>query len=281
MKTRVLRTIQDVRSAVADAREKGKSIALVPTMGGLHAGHMSLVDRAKEIADLVIVSIFVNPTQFNKPEDFENYPGDEATDLAELEKSGTDIAFIPSTEEMYPPGFGTRVDISAAQNVLCDAHRPGHFDGVATIVTKLLLQTMPDYACFGEKDFQQLFIIRQLVRDLDIPTNIVPVPTVREKDGLALSSRNKRLTAEERKIAPRLNRAMRQVAEDIKNGVNATEACARASEGLEETGHFRVEYLEMRSAKTLELLEEYETSARLFAGAWLGPDVRLIDNIEI
>lgn len=280
MKIQIKRTINDVRSSIADAREKGKTIALVPTMGGLHAGHMSLVERAKEVGDLVVVSLFVNPTQFNNPEDFENYPGNEAADLAKLEAAEADIAFIPTPAEMYPRGFATRVDISAAQNVLCDAHRPGHFDGVATVVTKLLLQTMPDHACFGEKDFQQLFIIRQLVRDLNIPTHIVPVSTVREEDGLALSSRNARLSKEERALAPMLNEAMRGAAEAIKAGMKAADTCAKAIEDLHSTGNFKVEYLEMRSAETLELITEHEPAARLFAAAWLG-DVRLIDNIEI
>lgn len=280
MKTRILRTIQEVRASVADARSDGKTIALVPTMGGLHAGHISLVERARKTADLVVVSIFVNPTQFNNPEDFENYPGDEKEDLAQLEKANADIAFIPTPADMYPPGFATRVDVSVAENLLCDAHRPGHFDGVATVVTKLLLQTMPDYACFGEKDYQQLFIIKRLVRDLDIPTAIVPVETVREEDGLALSSRNKRLSAKDRANAPKLNQAMRAASAMIVAGKSPALACEEAASELQKDDQFKVEYFELRSADTLELLEKHEKGARLFAAAWLG-DVRLIDNIAV
>ena len=276
----VERTIDSAREVISNARAQGKSIGLVPTMGGLHAGHLSLVERAKEVSDFVVVSIFVNPTQFNNPDDFENYPGNDTEDLGLLKKSGVNLVFIPTPEQVYPKGFATRVDVSAANDILCDAHRPGHFDGVATVVTKLLMQTMPDFACFGEKDYQQLFIIKRLVRDLDFPVEIIPVETVREKDGLAMSSRNARLSSKERKIAPKLNQTMHEIVKKIVGGASPAQTCANAITALEADGIFKVEYLEVRSTETLDLLDHYNQSARLFAAAWLG-DVRLIDNIAV
>lgn len=280
MTLEIVRSIEDIRQRVQEAKAKGKKTCLVPTMGGLHEGHLSLVKKAAEVADLVVVSIFVNPTQFNNPDDFENYPGNEKDDLDALSETATDLVFAPSASEMYPDGFATKVIVTAAENILCDAHRPGHFDGVATIVAKLFLQCPAHYACFGEKDFQQLFIIRQLVRDLNIPIEIVPVETVRETDELALSSRNKRLTKEERKIAPILNQQMQLAAEKIRDGEAITSACNLAIKELNKAGQFKCEYFEIRSADNLQILEEYKKPARMFVAAWLG-DVRLIDNIEV
>ncbi len=280
MTIEVVRTISDIRKSVEAARTQGKQTCVVPTMGGLHDGHLSLVKKASEVADFVVVTLFVNPTQFNNPDDFENYPGDEAADLAALSQTKTNMVFAPSPAEMYPQGFSTSVTVEAAGNILCDAHRPGHFDGVATIVTKLFLQTGTDFACFGEKDFQQLFIIQRLVEDLNIPIKIVPVETVRETDGLALSSRNARLTKTERDIAPKLNQEMRTTTEAVRQGTAPAIACEEAKERLQASDDFKVEYLELRSEKTLELVETLDQPARLFAAAWLG-DVRLIDNIAV
>ena len=272
----IVRSIEEIRARVKDARSKGLKTCVVPTMGGLHAGHLSLVKRAAEVADFVIVTLFVNPTQFNNPDDFETYPGNEAEDLKVLEKTGTNIVFAPDAKTVYPPGFSTEITVGAASGILCDAHRPGHFDGVTTVVAKLFLQTQADYACFGEKDFQQLFLIRRLVEDLNIPIEIVPVETIRENGGLALSSRNRRLSDKALKIAPHLNKEMRKTLDRIKSGDNFDSAKSDSLQALEEHG-FKIEYFELRTEDTLELTQGNERPARLFAAAWL-ENVRLIDN---
>lgn len=282
MTIEVARSIPEIRNIVAKAKQDGQTVGLVPTMGGLHAGHLSLIERAGSLCDHVVVSVFVNPTQFNRKEDFENYPGNEAEDLKVLSGTCTNSVFAPSATEVYPEGFATSVTVSTGDKILCDAHRPGHFDGVATVVTKLFLQTGADIACFGEKDYQQLFIVKRLVADLNIPIRIEPVPTVRETDGLALSSRNARLTPEERLLAPRLHRALEQVADAVRGGEAASHAIARAQTWLESDNRFDVEYLEMRSGKTLETLERHDEQdePRVFIAANLGK-VRLIDNIGV
>ncbi|MEM9330441.1 MAG: pantoate--beta-alanine ligase [Pseudomonadota bacterium] len=280
MTIEIVRTVDEVRRFSRLASESGKTVALVPTMGGLHEGHLSLVEVARQTADVVIVSLFVNPTQFNNPEDLETYPGNEADDIQSLRDTGTNLLFAPTASEMYPKGFATHVSVSAAKEILCDAFRPGHFEGVATIVAKLFMQVEPDFACFGEKDYQQLFIIRTMVRDLNLPVEIVPCKTVREEDGLALSSRNARLSIANRKIAPQLNAAMREAADHIRNGKNPLDACTTAVNNLENNSTFNVEYLQYRSGETLSELQKYEKNGRLFAGAWLG-DVRLIDNLPV
>ncbi len=282
MTIEVARSIPEIRNIVAKAKQDGQTVGLVPTMGGLHAGHLSLIERAGSLCDHVVVSVFVNPTQFNRKEDFENYPGNEAEDLKVLSGTCTNSVFAPSATEVYPEDFATSVTVSTGDKILCDAHRPGHFDGVATVVTKLFLQTGADIACFGEKDYQQLFIVKRLVADLNIPIRIEPVPTVRETDGLALSSRNARLTPEERLLAPRLHRALEQVADAVRGGEAASHAIARAQTWLESDNRFDVEYLEMRSGKTLETLERHDEQdePRVFIAANLGK-VRLIDNIGV
>jgi len=280
MPLKILRTVNAVRQTSRELSRNGKTIALVPTMGGLHDGHLALVKKAREVADVVVVSLFVNPTQFNNPEDLNTYPGDEKTDIAALEKIGTDYVFAPSVDEMYPASFATKVTVTAAREILCDAFRPGHFEGVATVVTKLFLQVEPDFACFGEKDFQQLFVIRRMAVDLDIPVKIIPVATVRETDGLAMSSRNARLSEKDRRIAPRLNAAMQQFAREIRASTDANKAATKAREVLEADGTFKVEYLEYRSGRTLDPMAEYAPDGRIFAAAWLG-SVRLIDNIAV
>lgn len=280
MSIKVVRTAEEIRTLVAAKRADGLKTCIVPTMGGLHAGHMSLVDHAAKVADFIVVTLFVNPTQFNNAEDLANYPGNEQEDLTLLAASPANVVYAPSRSEMYPDGFATKVTVNAGTDILCDAFRPGHFGGVATVCTKLFLQTGADHACFGEKDYQQLFIIRTLVRDLNIPVSIEPVETVREKDGLAMSSRNKRLNEEERQVAAQMHTAMQKAAAQITNGTSAGIACKTARESLEAGGRFKVEYLELRDAETLEEVGNASRPARLFAAAWLG-GVRLIDNIPV
>ena len=280
MALEIVRSVEAVRNASRKARQTGKRIALVPTMGGLHEGHLSLIELAQRNADLVIVSLFVNPTQFNNPQELETYPGNDKEDLAALGNTNADLVFMPSAAEMYPDGFSTSITVEAAKGILCDAHRPGHFSGVATVVAKLFLQTEPDMACFGEKDYQQLFIIKRLVKDLNLPVKIIAGETIRESDGLALSSRNLRLKMNERKRAPFLNQCMREAANAIRSGDLPKEACDNAVSDLQSTGEFRVEYFEYRSAETLKLCDKAVEDGRLFAAAWLG-NVRLIDNIAV
>lgn len=280
MSVEIIRDVKGIRARVTELKRNNKTVCLVPTMGGLHAGHLSLIAKGREIADHVVVSIFVNPKQFNNPDDLKTYPSNESDDIKSIAKEGADVVFIPSVEEMYPSEFATEVKVTAGIDILCDAHRPGHFGGVATVVTKLFLQVGADYACFGEKDYQQLFIIERLVDDLNIPIKIIPAPTVREKDGLAMSSRNARLNKSDRKLAPQLQATMQKIKEDIHNGVDIETACAMKRNELESSGDFKVEYLEVRCGKKMVLMKELGSECRLFAAAWLG-GVRLIDNIKL
>lgn len=250
-------------------------------MGALHEGHMALVRGARAECRRVVASIFVNPKQFAASEDLGSYPRREAADLQMLQSAGVDLAFIPTADEIYPAGFATTVRVSGLSEGLCTAYRPGHFDGVATVVTKLLIQALPDSAYFGEKDYQQLMIVKRLVRDLDIPVRIVGVPTVREADGLALSSRNAYLSPEERRVAPELSRILRMIATTLTAEPAAVArelAWGRAE--LQQAG-FAVEYLEAREAETLApVVAEIRASSRVFAAARLG-QTRLIDNMPI
>ena len=280
MGVEIIRTVKDIRARVQELKKDGSTVCLVPTMGGLHAGHLSLITKAKEVADHVIVSIFINPKQFNNPDDLETYPSNEEQDLESINKQGADIAFIPDVKQMYPSEFATDIKVTAGINILCDAHRPGHFDGVATVVTKLFLQIGADFACFGEKDYQQLFIIKRLVKDLNIPIKIIPAPTIREKDGLAMSSRNERLNKSDREIASQLQQAMQDVKQDIHAGISIKQASQKAWQSLEAQGNFKVEYLEVRCGEKMTLMDKPSEGCRLFAAAWLG-GVRLIDNIEL
>jgi len=273
------RTVADLRAHVAPWRKAGKSIALVPTMGALHAGHLSLVTLAKSKADRVVVSIFVNPIQFGPREDFNTYPRDEAGDIEKLRAAGADLVFAPNTAEMYPAGFSTKVSIGDLTEDLCGANRPNHFDGVATVVTKLLLQCAPDIAIFGEKDYQQLLIIKHLVRDLDVPVEILGGEIVREKDGLALSSRNAYLSPAERKTAPLLHQTISEVAAALARGEGADAACVAGRFKLEAAG-FRVDYIAVRDPDTLKPLSGPVKHARVLAAAYLGK-TRLIDNVPV
>ena len=274
-----VRTVGDLRNRLGPWRESGETIGLVPTMGALHEGHLSLVMLATNHADRVVTSIFVNPIQFGPREDFHHYPRDQAGDLAKLEKAGADLVFTPDTAEMYPEGFSTKVTAGDLTEDLCGAARPNHFDGVATVVTKLLLQCVPDLAVFGEKDYQQLLVIKRLVRDLNIPVEIIGAPIVREKDGLALSSRNAYLSPAERKIAPLLYQTIFAVAADLAKGRGANDAAEAGRFKLEAAG-FRVDYVAIRDPETLKPLSGPVQQARVLAAAYLGR-TRLIDNVAV
>jgi pantoate--beta-alanine ligase len=274
------RTVAELRSHVAKWRKAGERIALVPTMGALHAGHLSLVTLARSKADRVVVSIFVNPIQFGPREDFSTYPREEASDLDKLAKAGADLVFLPDAAEMYPEGFSTRVKVFDLTDDLCGAARPNHFEGVATVVTKLLLQAAPDLAVFGEKDYQQLLVVKRLVRDLNIPVEIIGAPIVREKDGLALSSRNVYLSPDERKTAPLLYRTISEVAADLARGEGADAAALAGRFKLEAAG-FRVDYVAVRDPDTLKPLSgPVKPGARVLAAVHLGK-TRLIDNVAV
>ncbi len=276
----ITRSISDLRRRVAEWRAAGERVGLVPTMGALHAGHMALAAAARKNCRRTVASIFVNPKQFGPREDFSTYPRPEADDLAKLTEAGTDLAFIPTVEEMYPEGFATTISVTGPSEGLCGAHRPGHFDGVATIVAKLLIQASPDAAFFGEKDYQQLMVVRRMVRDLNLPVEIIGVPTVREPDGLALSSRNVYLSLEERGLAPHLHRALREAAAAIAAGTAPGTVLQRAIAELNALG-VRVEYLELRDAASLAPLAATPTApARLLAAVHLGR-TRLIDNLAV
>jgi pantoate--beta-alanine ligase len=274
-----VRTVADLRTHLAPWRKAGESIALVPTMGALHAGHLSLVTLAKSKADRVVVSIFVNPIQFGPREDFNTYPRDEAGDIEKLGEAGADLVFVPDTAEMYPGGFSTKVRIGDLTEDLCGANRPNHFDGVATVVTKLLLQCAPDMAIFGEKDYQQLLVIKHLVRDLNIPVEILGGEIVRENDGLALSSRNAYLSPSERETAPLLHQTISEVAASLVRGEGADAACVAGRFKLEAAG-FRVDYVAVRDPDTLKPLSGPVKRARVLAAVYLGK-TRLIDNVPV
>ena len=276
-----VRTVSDLRRTVARWRHGGKSVALVPTMGALHEGHLSLMRLARQTCDRVVATIFVNPQQFAPHEDFGAYPRQEIRDAAQLAGEGVDLLYVPPVSEIYPEGFATTVTVAGISEGLCGFFRPQMFPGVATVVTKLLLQAGPDAAVFGEKDYQQLQVIRRLVRDLDIPVRVIGGPTVREPDGLALSSRNAYLTPDERAVANRLHAALRQVAEAMTRPEPAVpQILAEARAGLLGSGFREVDYVELRDAETLVPVERIDRPARVLAAAWLGR-ARLIDNVAV
>lgn len=272
-----------LRATVAEWKGSGARVGVVPTMGALHEGHLSLVRRAREECERVIVTIFVNPRQFNNPQDLANYPRSEKEDAAKLAPLGVDALYVPEPEEVYPEGFGTTVSVAGITACMDGIHRPGHFEGVATVVTKLLLQTGADRAYFGEKDYQQLLVVKRLATDLDIPVEIVPCPTVREPDGLAMSSRNLRLSPRARAQAPALFAEMSRIAEGLRAGQPLAPLVESARAALGAAGFAMVEYIELRDAGSLAPLAAAPPGgppARLFAAAWL-EDVRLIDNIPV
>jgi len=252
----------------------------VPTMGALHDGHLSLVREAMARAYRVIVTIFVNPMQFDRPDDLAAYPQTLDRDVALLTTIGAHLIYMPSPDTMYPVGFATKVSVSELTDPLCGAGRPGHFDGVATVVTKLFLQTGADLAVFGEKDFQQLAVIRRMAKDLDIPVELVGCPTIRDSDGLALSSRNVRLSDSERLVAPALYTALQDAGQRITKGESAYQVIADAHASLIAKGFRKIEYLELRASDDLERLAKINRPARLLAAAWLG-QTRLIDNVAL
>jgi len=278
----IVRTVAELRAQVRAWRAAGERIALVPTMGALHEGHLSLVRLAKQHAERCVASVFVNPTQFGPNEDFDAYPRSETRDAELLASAGCDLLYAPAVGEMYPEGFATTVTVTGVAEPLDGAARPGHFAGVATVVSKLLLQAGPDLAVFGEKDYQQLQVIRRLVRDLDIPAQIMGAPTARADDGLALSSRNTYLSPEERAIAPELHRVLSAAVERLRAGepVEAVERTAVVR--LTSAGFGRIDYVEVRGADDLARLGPgpIRPPARILAAAVLGR-TRLIDNLPV
>ena len=278
----VVRTVGDLRARIGDWRGHGHGhgVGLVPTMGALHEGHLSLVRQSLTETDRTCVTLFVNPRQFGPGEDLATYPRDEASDMEKLSALGVHLLFAPAAEEMYPPGAVTRVSVPGLGDELEGAHRPDFFTGVATVVAKLLLQAMPDAAFFGEKDYQQFLVIRRMAADLDIPVTIRSGPTVREADGLALSSRNGYLTPGERAIAPALHRSLTQVAEEVEAGGDPIVTCKEAVRRILEAGFQKVDYVEVRDAATFAPVADASQPARVLAAAWLGR-ARLIDNIAV
>ena len=276
----VARTIADLRRQIAAWRARGERVGLVPTMGAIHAGHLALVHAAHRQNERVVASLFVNPKQFGPSEDFSSYPRNEAADFAAFEQAGVDLVFTPGVDEMYPPGFATSVRVPGVSEDLDGVFRPGHFEGVATVVCKLLMQCLPDAAYFGEKDYQQLLVVRRMARDLDVPMHIVGVPTVREADGLALSSRNVYLSVEERRAAPLLNRILRDVAAEIAAWPDNVAASLANGRTALDAGGFAVDYLDLRNAADLTPVNRLTAPSRLLVAARLGR-TRLIDNIAV
>ncbi|WP_448682953.1 pantoate--beta-alanine ligase [Pseudomonas nicosulfuronedens] len=275
-----VKTVRELRSAVARARSEGKRVALVPTMGNLHAGHAALVTKASQRADFVVASIFVNPLQFGPSEDLDKYPRTLAADQEKLLNAGCHLLFAPTVEEMYPDGMEgqTRLHVTGVSEGLCGGSRPGHFDGVATVVCKLFNMVQPDMALFGEKDFQQLAVIRKLVRDLNLPIQIFGEPTVRAEDGLALSSRNGYLTEEQRAVAPVLQRTLKQLAERIRQGERDFPALLAEGRQQVEAAGLRIDYLEARESAGLRPATAQDHQLVILVAAFLGT-TRLIDNL--
>jgi len=278
VRTELVSTIAQMRERIATARRRACSVACVPTMGALHAGHGSLIERARAASDVVVVTIFVNPIQFDRREDYERYAKRLDEDRAFCDVRGVDVVFAPSAEEMYPGPIETFVEVEELARHLCGAFRPGHFRGVATVVAKLFNIIQPDTAYFGEKDAQQLAIIQQMVRDLNFAVDIVPVPTVREPDGLALSSRNQRLTPEQRRMAPTLFRALAEGQQSIARGERQVmKVKTTVLHALESASGVRAEYVEIVDPR-MQPVDYISTDVRLVAAVWLG-STRLIDNL--
>lgn len=267
-----------LRSVLNQLRAEGKTVGFVPTMGALHDGHISLVDIAKKNADVSVVSIFVNPSQFAANEDFDKYPRTIESDIKKLEASGVDIVYLPKKEEIYPEGFAVKISIGEIGKELEGVTRPHFFDGVALVVAKLFMQVQPDKAVFGQKDFQQLHVIKKLVADLDMPVEIIGAEIIREKGGLAMSSRNSYLSHDDREIAKRLFETMCEVSKMIKSGVSFADSIKKGEQELIKKGFSKVDYLQIRNPMTLVKTDIYP--ARLLAAVYLG-GVRLIDNMEI
>ena len=276
----IVRTVEDLRRHVRAWKAAGEIVGVVPTMGALHEGHLSLARRARKECERVITTIFVNPKQFNNPDDLKKYPRTEEADAALLATIPVDLIFAPQPEDVYPDGFITTVSVGGVSEPLEGRMRPGHFDGVATVVTKLFGMTMADRGYFGQKDWQQLQVVLRLVRDLNIPVHIVGCETIRETDGLAMSSRNVRLTPEGRTKAHVLYEAITAAAKDIRAGQSDRMAIREAAEAIRAAGFDRVEYIELRDAETLMPSDDPARARRMLAAAWLD-GVRLIDNIPV
>lgn len=276
----IVRTVEELRRHVRGWKAAGQLVGVVPTMGALHDGHLSLARRARKECERVITTIFVNPKQFNNPDDLKKYPRTEEADAALLATVPVDLIFAPQPEEVYPEGFITTVSVGGVSEPLEGRMRPGHFDGVATVVSKLFGMTMADRGYFGQKDWQQLQVVQRLVRDLNIPVHIVGCETIREADGLAMSSRNVRLTVAGRGIASVLYTAITTAAEDIRAGQSDRMAIREAAEKIRAAGFDRVEYIELRDAETLMPSDDPARPRRMLAAAWLD-GVRLIDNIPV
>ena len=274
-----VRSSEELACAVAELRQSG-ALALVPTMGALHDGHIALIDEAKRRVEKVVATIFVNPTQFNDKDDLARYPRQEPEDVAKLKAAGCDLLWTPSVDDIYPAGFATSVHVSGISDRWEGEHRPGHFDGVATVVAKLLLSVHPDIAFFGEKDFQQLAVIRRMATDLNLGVEIAGVSTVRDPDGLALSSRNALLSPSDREKAGGLLSTLADLGGAITRGATVGPAIERAIENLIRNGFEPVDYVAYVDGGTLEPLDEYREGGRLIAAAFLG-GVRLIDNISV
>ncbi len=279
---KIVRTRMELRSVVSDWRAAGTTVALTPTMGALHEGHLSLVRLARSLADRSVVSLFVNPTQFGQNEDFEAYPRNELQDANLLEAAGCDLLYAPAAEEIYPPGFSTSIEVSGVSKPMEGAKRPTHFAGVATIVSKLLIQCQPDFATFGEKDYQQLQLIRRLVRDLDIPSTVVGGPIIRDADGLALSSRNAYLTKAERSVAPALYRTLRSAAEALGRGETVSAVESHSIHELRTAGFDAVDYFDVRDPEDLRPCGPGRITgpARIITAAQVGR-TRLLDNVAV
>src|ERR1700741_4076330 len=277
----VAKTVPELRAQVANWRGQGARVALVPTMGALHEGHLALVRQGASKANRVVVSIFVNPAQFAPHEDFDKYPRTFEADKTKLEETGAaHLIYAPATREMYPEGFVTKVSLDGPAAGLESDFRPHFFGGVATVVTKLFTQCRPDIAMFGEKDYQQLLVVKRMARGLDLGFEIVPCPIVREADGLALSSRNAYLDAGQRKIAASLNRVLADVATRVRRGASIPVAEAEGAAALLTAGFERVDYVAVRDAETLAMIHDVRRPARVLAAAWLG-ETRLIDNMAV
>ena len=275
-----IRQLSELRATLRAMRAGGGRVALVPTMGALHAGHMALVSQAATLAEHVVVSIFVNPTQFGPNEDLSSYPRQEAADSALLETAGVSVLWLPPVSEIYPAGFATTVSVAGLGDGLCGAARSGHFDGVATVVAKLLGQVRPDVAIFGEKDWQQLAIIRRMALDLNLDVEIVGAPIVRDADGLALSSRNAYLSADQRGIALALSAALKRAASEIEGNQSVSSALDDAKSTILAAGFNSVDYVALVDADTLQPLENLDRRARILGAARLG-STRLIDNFAV
>ena len=276
----LVRGVEELNAAVKNLRAGGRSVAFVPTMGALHAGHMALVDEGRRQAEAVVASIFVNPKQFGAGEDLDRYPRQEGADAAMLQEAGCDLLWLPGVDDIYPAGFATNVSVAGVSDRWEGASRPGHFDGVATVVARLLLSVAPDAALFGEKDFQQLAVIRHMVADLGIPARIAGVPTVRDADGLALSSRNAYLTPDERAHAVALPQSLGTAASRIAGGDDPAEVLVEARNTVETAGFSRIDYFALVDADTLEPAARHGPNQRLIAAAVMG-STRLIDNVAV